>query len=137
MDLKNKLIAFMYGRYGTDALSYFMWAISIVLSFSVLFIPGFIIKLIIQLVSATILVLVFLRIFSRNLTARRSENTKFLRLTKPITSFFKLTFNRFKYRKTHVYRKCPHCKNTLRLPKVKGKHGVKCPACKKSFDVNI
>ncbi len=42
-----------------------------------------------------------------------------------------------RYRKTHVFIKCPECKNNLRLPKVKGKHTVRCPVCNASFFVKI
>ncbi len=137
MDLKSKLIKFMYGRYGADALSLFIWSISLIMSFVCIFIPVTAVNWIIRVASTLLLILVFFRMFSKNISARRSENAKFLKLKKPLSSFFKLTFNRIKYRKTHIYRRCPHCKNMLRLPKVKGEHNVSCPACKKVFKVKI
>ena len=35
----------------------------------------------------------------------------------------------------HIFRQCPYCSATLRLPRQKGKHTVKCPRCSKSFGV--
>jgi uncharacterized CHY-type Zn-finger protein len=49
-------------------------------------------------------------------------------------SFWK---RKFADRKTHVYIKCGVCKKTLRLPKVKGEHTVKCPNCANKFKVKI
>ena len=34
-----------------------------------------------------------------------------------------------------MYKKCIHCKTVLRLPLKKGVHTVKCPNCKKRFEV--
>ncbi len=127
----------MYGRYGTDKLSYAMWILSIVIYLGCMFVPWGIVRMILQILSTALLVLVFFRMFSKNIYARRAENNKFLKMTKPIGSFFKVSFNRIKYRKTHCYRKCPHCKNMLKLPKVRGEHRVACPVCGESFKVNI
>ena len=68
----------------------------------------------------------FYRTMSRNIYKRRKENERFC-------GFFKLRKNKFRDRKTHVYRKCPKCKAVLRLPKAKGKHFVNCPRCKNRF----
>ncbi|MBR5515382.1 MAG: hypothetical protein IKU52_04190 [Clostridia bacterium] len=52
-----------------------------------------------------------------------------------INGFLKLSKNKFRDRKTHVYRQCPCCKANLRLPKAKGIHTVKCPRCFARFEV--
>ena len=36
-----------------------------------------------------------------------------------------------------LYRRCPGCRVTLRLPKRKGKHTVVCPKCGRRFEVKI
>ena len=82
----------------------------------------------IQFLPMILIFVIFYRIFSRNIQKRRQENEKFC-------GFFKLIRNRFRDRKTHVYRKCPKCKAVLRLPKAKGKHTVVCPRCKNRFEV--
>ena len=70
------------------------------------------------------------RILSKNVTKRRREVERFF-------GFFRNKKNRFRDRKTHVYRRCPGCKAMLRLPKKKGKHTVCCPACSHRFSVKI
>lgn len=72
--------------------------------------------------------------FSRNVYKRSGENTKFLRMTYPVTSRFKSWKNRWRDRKTHKYLKCPHCKQQLRVPKGKGEITVTCPKCHTKFD---
>ena len=129
---KNSLYRFMYGRYGSDTLNKVLTVtyavIVIVFSIAAFFInsPWFTLAYI--LISFTLVFLVFFRSFSRNIPARRRENEKFC-------GFFKLRKNKFRDRKTHIYKKCPHCKATLRLPRAKGKHSVICPRCKNRFSV--
>ena len=74
---------------------------------------------------------------SRNIVARSRENRRFLSIKNGIKKFFWLRKQMWKDRKTHVYKKCPHCKSVLRLPRRKGDHGVTCPKCKKVFRVKI
>ncbi len=133
---KNKLYRFMYGRYGTDTLNKFYLGlyVAIVLVFTVCswFIAdpriSALIYLIYAVISFCLIILIFFRMFSRNLVKRRRENEAFC-------GFFKLRRNRFRDRKTHVYRKCPSCQAVLRLPKSKGMHTVVCPRCKNRFGV--
>lgn len=35
------------------------------------------------------------------------------------------------------YANCPHCRATLRLPRQRGKHTVRCPRCGERFGINI
>ena len=134
---KNWLFRFMYGRYGIDKLGNVLLVIYgvIVVSHTVLTLVMGLVKpefnmlwidLSIYAVSAVLLFFIIFRMFSRNVVKRRKENDKFC-------GFFILWKNKFRDRKTHVYRKCPSCKAVLRLPKAKGKHSVICPRCKNRF----
>ena len=129
---KNKLYRFMYGRYGSDKLGTCLLITYIVLIFLhtilTFFVDNVFFDLVVFLVSVTLVWFIFFRMFSRNIQKRRRENEKFC-------GFFKLRKNKFKDRKTHVYRKCPNCKAVLRLPKAKGKHNVICPRCRNRFSV--
>lgn len=129
---KSWLYRTMYGRYGGDTLNkvlIWIYAIWIIL-FSVIsvFVDSVWLSLFYWISTLALVVWIFFRMFSRNIPARRRENEKFC-------GFFKLRRNKFRDRKTHVYRKCPSCKAILRLPKAKGKHFVVCPACKNRFEV--
>ncbi|MGM9683339.1 MAG: hypothetical protein ACI3XQ_07050 [Eubacteriales bacterium] len=129
---KNKLYSFMYGRYGNDTLGKaLLWAyVALVLVSMIVsvFVSSVTFNLISLLIGFVLVFFIFYRMMSRNIAARRKENEKF-------TGFFKLMKNRFKDRKTHVYRKCTSCHAVLRLPKAKGKHTVVCPRCKNRFEV--
>ena len=128
----------MYGRNGSDTLGKFLlWCyIAVILIYSVvsLFIPSTatklsgILTLCYVILTCTLVVLIFHRLLSRKVLKRRQENQRFC-------DFFKLLRNRFRDRKTHVYRKCPKCRAVLRLPKAKGKHAVICPRCRERFQV--
>ena len=129
---KSKLYRFMYGRYGTDTLGNVMLftyiALLLIHTFVGFFWDNVWMDAAVWVISAVLAFTVIYRMFSKNLTKRRKENEKFC-------GFFKLRKNKFRDRKTHVYRKCPDCKAVLRLPRAKGKHSVVCPRCKKRFTV--
>ena len=129
---KDKLFRFMYGRYGYDTLGkVLLWVyIALILIYTVLslFVESALLYVFYLIFSTALVIYIFWRAMSRNITKRRAENQKFC-------GFFKLRRNKWKDRKTHVYRKCPSCKAVLRLPKSKGKHTVVCPRCSKRFDV--
>ena len=130
--IKSALYRFMYGRYGTDTLGnvlFIAYFVMIVLQMVLaLFIKSSVFHLIWQTLAYTAAILSICRALSRKIEKRRQENQKFC-------GFFKLCKNKFRDRKTHVYRTCPSCKATLRLPRAKGEHTVVCPRCKNRFTV--
>ena len=129
---KNKLYRFMYGRYGSDTLAKVMlyacliWMIAA--NIVALFVDSVWFSVVYYLITTAMIGWMFFRMFSRNIAARKRENERFC-------GFFKLRQNKFRDRKTHVYRKCHACGAVLRLPKAKGKHFVVCPRCNKRFEV--
>lgn len=132
-NLKEKLIRFMYGRYGADQLYYAL----LVLCFALMLVNAFIRLVLLDIVIWLILVLIIYRAFSRNIYKRQIENRKFLKIWNPIKAKFSLFACRIKEIKTHRYRRCANCKAVLRLPFRKGTHIVNCPRCHKDFDVHI
>lgn len=128
--ITNGLARFFYGRYGNDTLNKFLMVLYLICIVAMtvlsLFIQSPLFNLIGWMVSLSIFIWSFYRTMSRNIYKRRRENERFC-------GFFKLRRNKFRDRKTHVYRKCPQCKAVLRLPKAKGKHFVNCPKCKNRF----
>ena len=132
--IRNALTNFMRGRYAQyDGLNKFLLVIWIICAFLNIFLRTWILSAL-GLVFA---ILPLLRMLSKNLPARAKEEMKYQQIKKRISDKIKLLKNRWRDRKTHVYISCPFCKNTLRLPKKKGKHGVICPCCKKDFNVKI
>lgn len=134
---KERLAEFMMGRYGVDELYYFIIGSSILVMIVNLFISNPIASYVMLAVEFGLLGLSTYRLLSKNIYKRQKENQIFLKLIDKPKKFINLQKCKHRDRKTHVYRKCPACKNNLRLPKQKGKHTVVCPCCKNRFDVRI
>ena len=133
LKIKYAFGRFMYGRNGNDGLCLVLmwvylalWLASVILSILSLTIAQFVTSLL-QLV---VVGLWLFRVLSRNVAARRRECDRFF-------GFFRGRRNRRRDRRTHVYKKCPHCRAMLRLPKRKGRHTVCCPACHERFALRI
>ena len=133
MKFKEKLMRFMFGRYGADQLGNFMmWTYIILLVVNI-----FVKSLIVHTLALVLMILTIFRMFSRNTFARNKENLKFLSIRKKFTSFFKLQFDRVRDVRKKVYKRCPSCKAIVRLPRQSGKHSVVCPSCRNRFSVKI
>ncbi len=143
MRLREKLARFLYGRYGADSLYNALFVCELILLFigTVLNVLGNVepvlamISIAFYAVALGLMIFAMYRFFSRNISKRRRENQAWLR--------FKAKFRRKPKRRLppdtadHIFRSCPHCKSTLRLPREKGKHQVKCPRCGERFGVNV
>lgn len=107
----------MAGRYGSDTLNLVILSGGLVLS-----LLGTILKLpILTLVAWIPLFWCLFRMFSRNTRKRYEENRRF-------TSFFSRLAD-----KDYRYFRCPRCRQTVRVPKGKGKIAIKCPKCGEKF----
>ena len=143
MKFREKLARFLYGRYGADSLYNALFVCELILLFlgAVLNILGkvepilHLISVLLYAVALGLMVFAMYRFFSRNIQKRRRENEAWLR--------FKAKFRRSPKPNLppdtvdHIFRSCPHCKATLRLPREKGKHEVKCPRCGNRFGVKV
>ena len=117
---------FLYGRCGVDQLNMFLLAVVVFLSVvSVIlsFVGGVctLIGMLVNLLSYLVLLWYLFRFFSRNLEKRILENRRFLSVV-----------SRIKDRQNRYYR-CPNCKQTVRVPKSRGKICIKCPKCSEKF----
>lgn len=137
MSFRDRLIRFFSGRYGIDSLYYALFIFYLVLWTVLLFIRPLPVRLALYGVQAIVLFFMLYRVLSKNIYKRRRENDAFLKIWRPVKGFFILTKNRIRDIKGFRYRKCPHCKAMLRLPKRKGEHSVICPRCKKRFMAKV
>ena len=135
-NMKQKLSSFFKGRYGADPLAKGMLAIYVALAILMLFV-GTAAKIILNLFSLILCFLMFYRMLSKNIAKRAQENEIYLRARKKTKEWFLLSRNKWKYRKTHIYKKCPHCGAQIRLPRIRGEHRCACPKCGDSFGVSI
>lgn len=143
MNFREKLARFLYGRYGADSLYNALFIFELILLFvgTILNVLGNVepilsfISIFFYLAALGLLVWAIFRFFSRNIVKRRRENEAWLR--------FKGKFKRKPKPQlppdtpTHVFRACPKCRSTLRLPRQKGKHQARCPRCGEKFSVKV
>ena len=133
-----KFQRFMQGRYGADRLYRVLsWCYLIIILASAI-VSRHAQKWIYYTMLAlglAVFVYSFYRVFSKNIEKRRAENEKWLTFENGFKKRFRLLRDRWKFRKTHIFRKCPKCKSVLRLKRIKGTHTVECPHCKNTFKV--
>lgn len=130
----NWLRRFMYGRYGNDQLSTFLFVLYVaIFVFEMIFkwTPA---APILMVVSYVIIFFYFFRCFSRNIYKRQAENRKFLAMWNPVKNYFKYLGRKWQERKgvNKLYR-CPKCHQTIRVPKGRGKIAITCPKCRFEF----
>ncbi|MDF9825000.1 putative membrane protein [Breznakia sp. PF5-3] len=127
--LKFALYRFMQGRYGNDKLNNFIFIILITLTIiNTFFFQN---SILVFLIYAFLIVVIF-RTYSRNIYARQKENNKFLNLTNPVRKRFRI-IKKNHQDKANKYYLCPHCFQSVRVPRGKGKIEIKCPKCSHHF----
>lgn len=102
----------------------FIWLITFIIS---LFTHTFIL----DLIPIIIFIIILFRLLSKNKSARYKENKIYLKFLKTIKKPFNNIIRNYRDRKIYVYKKCPKCKTTLKLP-LPNKRGInhaKCPSC--------
>ena len=139
--IREALARFMYGRYGNDGLNKFLFVLYFVLliiSSIIRRIPGAgLVYFILYLLTLAAMFLFFFRFLSRNHYKRRQENVKYYNIKSKVTAKWNLQREKWRNRKTNVYRTCPNCHVTIKLPRKKGKHTCTCPKCGVDFQVTV
>ena len=126
-----KLQKYLEGRYGPDELYRFMLIVCLI----IIIVNMFANSLILRILELIIFILALYRFLSKKKYKRSKENKKYLEIKDKIKNFLTYQKKKYKDRNTHMYKKCPKCKQKIRLPLKKGKHTVKCPNCKEKFEV--
>ncbi len=140
MNWMYRLNQFMAGRYGMDQLAIALTVVYFILAF----VANFARLPLLLLLGFLLVCWMLFRMLSRNITRRRMENEWFLRFWRVFSGWFRTISTRFHRwqnavtaraadRQTHRYFKCPKCKNTLRVPRGRGKIAIRCPVCGTEF----
>ncbi len=80
-----------------------------------------------------VLIILYARMFSKNINKRYQENEAFLRRQFYVSEWWKKWKFRFQEsRKYHIYR-CPNCKQKVRVPRGRGRISIHCPKCGTDF----
>lgn len=131
--IKNSFMNFMRGRYGVDSFyKFLLWVYVVAVVLNI-----FVKSVILHLFAVFVFVYMFFRVFSKNIYKRQAENIKYWNIKEKVRKYFNLQRNKWKFRKTHIYKKCPHCKANIKLPRKKGKGICNCPKCKRDFEVKV
>lgn len=131
--MRKRIAKFMQGRYGVDHFSQFLVIVAMILMLSQLFVRTAILDLILNVAAVALLFYTYFRIFSRNHYKRYEENETYQRYRNKVKLFFAREKSHLLQRKTHRIFKCPSCKQSIRVPKGKGKIAITCPKCRTEF----
>lgn len=125
--VSDRIRRFMFGRYGLDQLNVVLMVAAVALCLiSFLFsrinaVWTVALSFVLNLLSYVLLFWYILRAFSRNIEKRNRENRRFLAFRSRLTD------------KQNRYYRCPNCKQTVRVPRGRGKICIKCPKCSEKF----
>ncbi len=113
---------FMLGRYGSDKLN----TVLLIAGLAIMILSSFLrdatgVSALLTAVSYGLLFWCIFRMYSRNIEARRRENARF-------AGFFQHMKDR-----EHRYFHCPRCRQTVRVPRGRGKINIRCPKCGEQF----
>lgn len=125
----NRLRNFMYGRYGFDQLSRALVILAFLLSLITMFIH---IRWLVFIPYLPLLYAAY-RVFSKNIQGRTRENMAYCKIADDIRNKLRHLKLSLVGTKTHKYYQCSHCKQTIRVPRGKGKIRITCPKCKQEF----
>ena len=121
MNFVNSIQRMMMGRYGHDRLNVALLVVGLIMTVISMFVRVKLVVLVTTLLSYVFLILALIRCFSRNTYKRYNENRRFL-----------LLVDRLKDRSNRYY-SCPKCRQTVRVPRGKGKIAITCPKCREKF----
>jgi DNA-directed RNA polymerase subunit RPC12/RpoP len=127
--MREKIMRFMAGRYGTDAFSKFL----LILIFICLVLNLFLRIPALYFLGLVFLVYCYFRMFSRNYAKRSAENAAYLKATAGLRRFLRNQQTHFQIRKTHHLYKCRQCGKYVKVPKGKGRIEITCPSCRYTF----
>lgn len=131
--MRDRFMRFMAGRYGTDQLNRFMLILCAVSALLAAIFNGTGLSRFLWLLSLILLVLVYLRMLSRDRYKRNEENNKYLNTIYKTKNKLRMVKERWIQRKDYKFFTCPSCHTTLRVPKGKGKVNIVCRKCGTSF----
>ena len=132
LDLREKLAKLMYGRYGVDQLGRAMLIFALVLCVLSLFVPRRL-SGIIYYISLILIILMYIRMFSKNIQKRYQENNKYLSLKASFLRKFQREKEIFSQRSFYHFYRCPRCRQRIRIPRGKGRIEIRCPKCSQTF----
>ena len=131
--MKQRIARFMAGRNGNDQLNIFLLVLAVVF-----IILGIIFKnslgFVFNMLTLVSIVLVYIRMLSRNIQKRQAENARFMDLKYRVFSKFRLQREKWTQREDYKFFHCPSCRTVLRVPRGRGKIMIVCKKCGTRFE---
>ena len=132
--MRDKINKFMQGRYGVDQFARFTLGVALFLVVIGSFMRRSAVGGILDMLGFILIIYTYYRILSRNVSARYSENQKYLAQTQKLRSRFNREKSMMEQRKTHHIYTCPGCGQKIRIPRGNGqKIEIECPKCHRKF----
>lgn len=157
LKIRILLRQFLQGRYGADALFYALmglYLLLLVLRMAFRDVTG--VGLVLGVLAWSAFIFAFYRVLSRDTFRRGQENAAFLRMvgrvrgrmedaelrrssgaSSPVGGSGPSVGDKVRDFPKKKYITCPKCKASIRVPRQRGKHTVRCPRCGERFGVNI
>ena len=125
----NAMVRFMYGRNGMDqlnrALIFLYLGLCVLRTILLLALESIVPARIADVLLWGVLVGLFFRMFSKNLSKRRAENAAYMnKVVYPLRQALSRSRD-----KEHKYFTCPNCRTVCRVPRGKGRIVITCPKC--------
>lgn len=132
--LNAKFARFMQGRYGMDdfakAESMCVW-VFLILSLLLSWVPY--LSLVLTTLFWALIIHMYFRVFSKNISKRYTENQKFLYYRSKVANRRERLKKEHAQKGAYKFYSCPGCKQRVRVPKGRGKICITCPKCKMEF----
>lgn len=119
----------MQGRYGVDELN----RLFLILTLALMVLSTFVRTPILSAAVTVLLLLIYYRMFSRNISKRYAENEKYRALKNRIMGIFRGDLRMNAGDPYHKIFRCPSCRQKVRVPKGKGHIQIRCPKCGREF----
>lgn len=133
--MKERFRRFMIGRNGNDQLNAFLLiaaAVLLLMGSLFRFLGGAVLSILRTLAFALVIVIYF-RMFSKDIYKRQEENGKYLRIRYKAFAKLKALKERWVQRKDYKFFYCPSCHAVLRVPRGRGKIRIVCRKCGNTF----
>ena len=111
----------MEGRYGTDKLNMAILGVGLIFCVLAMFARFALLDLIFTGLSYLFMAWAIFRMLSRNTYKRYRENRNYLNFLQRVKD------------RQHRYYECPRCRQTVRVPRGKGKIVITCPKCRQQI----
>ena len=119
--INRRCALFMEGRYGTDKLNMAILGVGLIFCVLAMFARFALLDLIFTGLSYLFMAWAIFRMLSRNTYNRYRENRNYLNFLQRVKD------------RQHRYYECPRCRQTVRVPRGKGKIVITCPKCAEKF----